>query len=460
MCIYLSEVLLMRFITLEDAEKLDKKAVAKLYKNHYNPSLYKLLKYTGLDIQFVSATDIYVYDKDGNEYLDFIAGFGALNIGHNNKKVIEAINKASEKPNLLEQNINLYNGILANNISYLTQGVLSMCHFTNCGTETVEEAIKLAMLYNPEGAIIYCSKAYHGKTLGAISALGDEALKQKYSIPRKGFIEVPFGDFNAIRQVVDKFKVSAILLEPIQGEGGINIPPIEYLKNIRQLCHKEDIIFILDEIQTGLGRCGSMFCYETFGTEPDILCLSKSLSGGIIPIGCIAVEENLWNCTYGKLKNATLLSTTFGGNTLACVAAIKTLDIIIEENLPRKAKELGMYAMKELQKLKNKYSIITDIRGKGLMIGIEFKSLELVKSKMTIELMITTIISTMLKDHKIICGFTVNNPTVLRFEPSLTIEKKHIDYFINSLDSVLSKQSTILEIAVSTAKNLVTNVLS
>jgi len=450
----------MKFITLEEAEKLDKRNVAKLYKNHFNPALYQLLKYTGLDIQFVCARDVYVYDKDGNEYLDFIAGFGALNIGHNNKKVIEAITKVSEKPNLLEQNINLYNGILANNLSYLTHDILSVCHFTNSGTETVEEAIKLSMMYNPEGLIIYCSKAYHGKTLGAISALGDEALKQKYCIPSKGFIEVPFGDFNTISQVVDNHKVSAILLEPIQGEGGINIPPIEYLKNIRQLCDKEDIIFILDEIQTGLGRCGSMFCYEIFGAEPDILCLSKSLSGGIIPIGCMSVEESLWHATYGKLKNASLLSTTFGGNTLACVAAIKTLDIIIEENLSTKAKELGLYAMKQLQQLKNKYSIITDVRGKGLMIGIEFKSLKLVRSKMAIELMMTSIISKMLKEYKIICGFTVNNPTVLRFEPPLTIEKNHIDYFVNSLDAVLNKQSTILNIAVSTAKNLISNVLS
>ena len=450
----------MKFITLEEAEKLDKSTVAKLYKNHFNPALYRLLKYTGLDIQFISARDVYVYDKDGNTYLDFIAGFGALNIGHNNKKVIEAINKLSEKPNLLEQNINLYNGVLANNLSCLTENMLSVCHFTNCGTETVEEAIKLALLYKPEGLIIYCSKAYHGKTLGAISALGDEVLKQKYSITRKGFIEVPFGDFSAIREIIDRFKVAAILLEPIQGEGGINIPPREYLKNIRQICDKEDIIFILDEIQTGLGRCGSMFCYELFGAEPDILCLSKSLSGGIIPIGCMSVEESLWNATYGKLRNSTLLSTTFGGNTLACVAAIKTLDIIMEENLPQKAKELGLYAMKELQRLKNKYSIITDVRGKGLMIGIEFKSLGLLKPKMAIELMITSIISKMLVEYKIICGFTVNNPTVLRFEPPLTLEKKHVDYFVNSLDAVLSKQSTILDIVVSTAKNLVSNILS
>jgi putrescine aminotransferase len=450
----------MKFITLEEAQNLDIKKVAKLYKNYYNPALYKMLKYTGLDIQFVRASDIYVYDKNGNGYLDFIAGFGALNIGHNNKKVIDAVNKCSEKPNLLEQNINLYNGVLANNISYLTQRMLSVCHFTNCGTETVEEAIKLAMLYNPEGLIIYCSKAYHGKTLGAISALGDNVTKQKYNILRKGFIEVPFGDFNAIRQVVNKFKIVAILLEPIQGEGGINVPPIEYLKNIRKLCDKEDIIFILDEIQTGLGRCGSMFCYEQFEAVPDILCLSKSLSGGIIPIGCIAVEESLWHSTYGKFKNATLLSTTFGGNTLACAAAIKTLEIIVEETLPEKAKESGLYAIKKLQQLKNKYPIITDVRGKGLMIGIEFKSLNLVKSKTAIELMITSIISKMLKEYKIICGFTINNPTVLRFEPPLTIEKQHIDYFVNSLDAVLSEQSTILNIGVCTTKNLVNNIFS
>ena len=450
----------MKFITLEEAQKMDTRNVAKLYKNYYNPAFYKLLKYTGLDIQFVHARDIYVYDKDGNEYLDFIAGFGALNIGHNNIKVIEAVNKASERPNLLEQNINLYNGILANNISYLTKELLTVCHFTNCGTETIEEAIKLAMLYNSKGSIIYCSKAYHGKTLGSISALGDDLSKQKYNTLGKEFIEVPYGDFDAIRQSVEKFNISAILLEPIQGEGGINVPSKEYLKNIRKLCNKEDIIFILDEIQTGLGRCGSMFCYEEFEAVPDILCLSKSLSGGIIPIGCVAVEETLWKCTYGKLKNATLLNTTFGGNTLACAAAIKTLDIITEENLPENAKKLGLYALKKLQKLRNKHHIITDVRGKGLMIGIEFKSLSLVKSKMTIELMLTNIVSKMLKEYKIICGFTVNDPTVLRFQPPLTIEKNEIDYFVNSLDAVLNEQSNIIEIAVCTTKNLVSNIFS
>ena len=450
----------MNFITLEEAQDLDIRKTENLYKNYYNPTLYKMLKYTGLDIQFVRARDIYVYDKEGNEYLDFIAGFGALNIGHNNKKVIEAVNKCSEKPNLLEQSINLYNGVLANNICYLTQELLTVCHFTNCGTETVEEAIKLAMLYNPEGFIIYCSKAYHGKTLGSISALGDDVSRKKYNTLRKDFIEVPFGDFNAIRQVVAKFNIAAILLEPIQGEGGINVPPKEYLKEIRELCDKEDIIFILDEIQTGLGRCGSMFCYEEFGAVPDILCLSKSLSGGIIPIGCMAVEESLWHSTYGKFKNATLLSSTFGGNTLSCTAAIKTLEIIMEENLPEKAKEAGLYAVKKLQQLRNKHQIITDVRGKGLMIGIEFKSLGLVKSKMAIELMMTSIISKMLKEYKIICGFTVNNPTVLRFEPPLTIEKKQIDYFVHSLDSVLSEKSNILDIAVCTTKNLVSNIFS
>ena len=448
----------MKFITLEEAQKIDIRKVARLYRDYCNPALYKLLKYTGLDIQFVRAKGIYVYDEEGNEYLDFIAGFGALNIGHNNKQVIEAVNKCSEKPNLLEQNIGLYNGVLANNISYLTEKLLTVCHFTNCGAETVEEAIKLAMLYNPEGFIIYCSKAYHGKTLGALSALGDDVLRQKYNTLRKDFIEVPFGDFNAIRQVVAKFNIAAILLEPIQGEGGINVPPKEYLKNVRKLCDEEDIIFILDEIQTGLGRCGSMFCYEEFGAVPDILCLSKSLSGGIIPIGCMAVEESLWHCTYGKLKNATLLNTTFGGNNLACVAAIKTLEIIRDENLPEKAKELGSYTINKLQQLRSKHAIITDVRGKGLMIGIEFKSLELVKSKMAIELMITSIISKMLKEYKIICGFTVNNPTVLRFEPPLTIEKEQIDYFVNSLDAVLSEQSTISDIAICATKNLASNI--
>lgn len=428
------------FVKLGDIEKLTEEESDELYKEHYNGALYKLFKISNIDIHFERAEGINLWDKEGNKYLDFTGGFGSLNLGHNHPRVINALKEHFGKPNLLEQGINVYNGVLGNNISYLTDGKLPICSMTNCGTETVEEALKLAFMYKKKGVIVYCSNAYHGKTLGSISALGNKS-KENYPTFDKFFKEVPFGDIDALSKMIRKHEVAAFLVEPIQGEGGIVLPPEGYFEKVRALCDEHDIVMILDEIQTGLGRCGTMFYYEQLGIVPDIMCLSKSLSGGLIPVGCIAVKQKLWDATYGKLKNATLPSSTFGGNTLASVAAIESLTIIKNEKLCEKAKELGDYALKKLNELKNKYDMITEVRGKGLFIGIEFGGLKKFPMKKVVELMMSTIISKMLNEHRIICGFTTNNPAVMRFEPPLIVTQKEIDYFINSLDAVLSEEN-------------------
>lgn len=440
------------FITLNDAKNLTEKEIDDIYNKHFNDALYTLFKLSNLDIYFTKAKGMYLWDKEGNKYLDFIAGFGSLNLGHNPDKVINSLKKHFNCPNLIEQSINKFSAILANNISYITNDELPRCHFTNSGTETVEEAIKLAMMKNKKGKILYCENAYHGKTLGSISALGDK-LKENYSY-FNNFIEIPFGDFEALKKAIKKHKISAFLVEPIQGEGGFVIPPNDYFFNVRKLCDNNNILLILDEIQTGLGRCGTMFFYEQLGIVPDILCISKSLSGGIIPIGCICIREELWKSTYGKLKNGALLSTTFGGNTFACISAIETLTIIKEQNLQDKAKELGEYTLVKLNKLKQKHKLITEIRGIGLFIGIEFGSLKKYPSKTIIEFIVSTIISKMLREHKIICGVAANNPSVLRFEPPLIVSKEEIDNFIESLEDVLNDEDGELSLAMDSIKNL------
>lgn len=440
------------YINLDDIEKLSIKEIDKLYKHHFNKSLYKLFKISDVDIHFVKAEGMNVWDNKGNKYLDFVGGYGALNLGHNHPKMIESLKKHFKLPNLLTQSINTYNGVLANNISHLTNDKLSVCHFTTSGTETVEEAIKLSLMYKGKGCIVYCNNGYHGKTLGSISALGDK-IKKNYITFNKSFVEIPFGDFEALKKANKRNKIAAFLVEPIQGEGGINIPPKDYFKEVREFCDENNIILILDEIQTGLGRCGTMFYYEQLDIVPDILCLSKSLSGGIIPIGCIAVKDNLWKETYGKLKNATLLGTTFGGNTFASICGIKALDIIKEEKLYDRSKELGEYALAQLNRLKDKHDNITDIRGCGLLIGIEFGHLSKYNFKLITEFMMSSIISKMLKEYKIICAFTNNNPTVLRLQPPLIVNKEHVDYFIGSLDKVLSDFNKEISLLLESAKN-------
>lgn len=446
------------FIHLDDMEKLTSEQLDQLYEKHFSNSLLELFKLSNLIVHYERASGIKVWDKEGNEYLDFMGGFGSLNLGHNPASVIEAVKSHFDKPNLIQQSINVYNGVLANNIAYLTGGKLPVSFFTNCGTETVEEAIKLAFLYKGEGKIVYCTNAYHGKTLGSISALGIKS-KNKFLHFEDCFIEVPFGDIDAFRRVVKKYKVAAFLVEPIQGEGGINLPPEGYFEDVREICSKSGIVLILDEIQSGLGRCGSMFCYEQLNFAPDILCLSKSLSGGVMPVGSVSVVQEIWDKTYGKLSNATLPSTTFGGNTFACVAAMETLRLIMDDKLPERARKLGEYAFTKLHMLKEKYDMITEVRGKGLFIGIEFGGLKKLHSAKLEEFMMTTIISKMLRKHKILCGFTANNPAVLRFEPPLIVREEDIDHFVAALEDVLDENKNEFTLAVNTLIDTGRNIL-
>ncbi len=440
------------FVSLNDIEKLTSEELNKLYEKNFSNSLYEFFKISNMAVHYERALGMNVWDTEGNKYLDFMGGFGALNLGHNPPSVIEALKSNFGRPNLLQQSINVYDGVLANNISFLTESKLPVSFFTNCGAETVEEAIKTAYLYKGKGEIVYCTNAYHGKTLGAISALGTKS-KKKFPHLKKHFIEIPFGDINAFVKVVKKHKVIAFLVEPIQGEGGINLPPEGYFESVRGICSENEIVLILDEIQSGLGRCGSLFCYEQLNFAPDILCLSKSLSGGVMPVGSVSMKQEIWDKTYGKLKNATLPSTTFGGNTFACIAAIETLRVIKEEKLPERAKELGEYALAKLNRLKEKHDIITEVRGKGLFIGIEFAGLKKLHSAMAEELMMVTIISKLLRKYKILCGFAANNPSVLKFEPPLIVKKEEIDYFIECLDNLLEEVKNEIKLAIDTLIN-------
>lgn len=444
------------YIKLDDIKNIPMESLEELYLRHYNSAFYKLLKMNRLNLHFIKAEGINLWDPDGDKYMDFIGGYGSLNLGHNHPLILEAIKKHLDKPNFLQQNANLYSAVLANDISYLTRDKLPVCIFTNCGTEAVEEAVKIAYMYQKEGVIVYCSHAYHGKTMGAISALGAKD-KKNYPYFSRTFLEIPFGDIDALNAVIKEHPVAAFLVEPVQGEGGIVLPPDGYFQQVQAVCAEHHVVFILDEIQTGLGRCGAMFCYERLGVVPDILCLAKSLSGGIMPIGCIAVSRRLWNATYDKPKNAILPSTTFGGNTLSSVAAIETLTILQDQKLCEKAEELGQYALKQLYGLKAKHRLITDVRGMGLLIGIEFGGLKKFRAKMIEKFMITAVISKMLNEHHILCTFTSNDPSVLRFEPPLLITRNEIDRFVESLDAVLNEETGEFQLLMDSVLNAAHN---
>ncbi|MDP7244657.1 MAG: aspartate aminotransferase family protein [Flavobacteriales bacterium] len=354
----------------------------------------------------------YVFDKNSKKYLDLVAGLATCSIGHGNKKVAEAVCAQSKK---LLNVTNLYyteqHVVLAKKLAKISG--LSKCFFCNSGAEANEAAIKLARKYTEKTDIIATKHAFHGRTLGALSATWKEKLRKKFEPTVPGFTFVDYNNIKAVEDAITE-KTAAVIVEPIQGESGIIMPDEDYLVKLKKLCEKKNILLILDEVQTGTGRTGKFFAYLHYNVKPDIVTVAKGLANGI-PIGVMMAGKGI---DFDKGDHAS----TFGGNSLSCAAANATIDFIMKNKLMGNAVKQGNYFIKKLNGLKNKYSIIKEVRGKGLMIGVELS----VECK--------NIANKCLER-----GLLVNcaSEKVLRFLPSLIIMKEEIDEAINILDEVV-----------------------
>ncbi len=356
-----------------------------------------------------------VWDTEGKEYLDFFAGIAVNCLGHKNPKIVEAISKQAEK---LIHISNIYYNEPA--IEFGKRLVDLTCmdkiFYSNSGAESNEGAIKLALKYTGKTEIITTTNSFHGRTLVTATATGQEKYKKPYSknLPH-GFIEVPYNDIDAIKEAITD-ETAAILVEPIQGEGGINVPDDDYLPQIEKLCKEKGIVFIVDEVQTGFGRCGPLFAHEIFGVKPDIMTVAKGIGGGV-PMGAfLATEEVAKGFEPGDH------GTTFGGGPLVCASAIAVLDEIFDRDLLSNSVEMGTYLSSKLVSLMNKHEIIREVRGSGLLVGMELnidggKYVDIMREK----------------------GFLINCTAgnVLRFAPPLTVSKEEIDLLVEALDEAL-----------------------
>lgn len=400
--------------------------VLEKYKNYYNPSLGRLLKFSGYDKVEVKGRGVYVYASTGEKFLDCAGGYGVFNLGYCHPEVIKAAQKQLKLLPLSSKIfLNKPLAELAELLAEITPGSLKYSFFCNSGTEAVEGALKLARISTGKPEIISATGAFHGKTFGSLSASGRDLYKKPFEPLMPEFKQVPFGNIESLKNSISP-KTAAVLLEPIQGEGGIIIPPEDYLAEVQKICRENKIIFILDETQTGLGRCGRLFASELYGLQPDILILAKALGGGVMPIGAFIGTEEIWE----PFKKSPLLHTsTFGGNPLACSCAIAAIKTIIKEKLSEKAEMNGNYLKEKLtQTAKNFPEIVREVRGKGLLIGIE----------MTKEGYAGAAIFELSK-LGIIGLYTLNMPRVIRIEPPLIIEKKHLDKICKSFQKALEK---------------------
>ena len=451
------------FIPLDSAVKQNRAQVAENHKTYLNAGLATMLGLLDFDKQFVRAEGVYVWDSKGDRYLDFLGAYGALNTGHNHPKILAALDRVKEMPNLLQASLGTVVAALAKNLALITPGNLQRSFICNSGAEAVEGALKLARAASGRQKLIYCEGSFHGKTLGALAVTGRGKYQKAFQPLVPGCTAVPYGKLDALASELKKEDTAAFILEPVQGEGGIIIPPPGYLAEVRHICSQYGSLLIFDEIQTGLGRTGKLFACQHDGVIPDIMCLAKSLGGGIIPVGAYITTDDIWKKAYGGMDKALLHTSTFGGNTWAAAAAIAALEIILEENLPEQAAETGEYLLQGLNRLKEKYPLIKDVRGRGLMAGIEFNQPGSMASKVSFglatrlseEYLGSLVAGELMNKYHIITAYTLNNPNVIRLEPPLSVSKDQIDIVLQALEDIFGTHKGFFSAAKASAKSII-----
>jgi putrescine aminotransferase len=368
---------------------------------------------------------VYTYDHLGKRYLDCLGGYGIFNVGHRHPKVIAAVRAQLDQCCLHSQDLlNPWAAHLAYQLGEIAPGDLQYCFFCNSGAEAVEGALKLARMSTGRRIIVSTDNSYHGVTYGALSATGRWIYKLPFVPLVTGFKHVKYGDIEALRKAVTR-QTAAVILEPIQGEGGIIVPPEGYLTEARKITRQKGALLIFDEVQTGLGRTGRMFGCDHEGVAPDIMCLAKALSGGVMPIGCFMATPEIWKSFE---PNPTIHNSTFGGNPLACTAASACLDVLDEENLPGRAAVMGAYFIEQLKELCEKYpQFLLEVRGRGLLIGLEFVNED---TRIAVQ-------NELFRRGVLVAG-TMNAYTTIRIEPPLTIARGEIDFMVKTLEEILA----------------------
>ncbi len=428
------------YITADELTEADKQQLVTdsvyNYNEYVNPGWLKYRKSVSTNEAFVEWEDYdsYFTDVYGEQFIDCLGGFGIYTFGHRNPEIVKYVQAQLNRQALHSQELlDPLRGYLAQALAEITPGDLQYCFFTNGGAEAVEMALKLARIATGKRHFISTVGGFHGKSMGALSVGGKATYRLPYLPIVQQVSHVIYGDLDDLRKTVKKLTatgegIAAVIMEPVQGEAGIIVPPEGYLKAVRELCDEYGICLIFDEIQTGMGRTGSYFRCEAEGVIPDIMTYGKAFGGGIMPITGIIARPHLW---VEELKeNPWILgSPTFGGNPLACAAALGAINYMVKYDVPKLAREKGEYLMAGLKKLQQKYpAILKDIRGIGLMIGVEFPKSE-----------IGYAVAKGLFARKVMTAGTLNNATTIRFEPAATTSYEDFDKVLARMDDALAE---------------------
>ncbi|MEM9767200.1 MAG: aspartate aminotransferase family protein [Cyanobacteria bacterium P01_D01_bin.71] len=436
-----------------------------LHEQYLNPQMVKVLKTIGFDRHYVKAMGPYLFDNQGDRYLDLLSGFGVFTLGRNHPQVVQALQDVltAELPNLVQLDVSLLSGLLAEKLQQLTPPGLDRIFFANSGTESVEAAIKFSRYATGRAKIVYCQGGYHGLTLGSLSATGDPHFREGFGPFLPDFIEVPFGDLAALEQALSRQDVAAFITEPIQGHG-VHIPEADYLPGAAELCRQYGSLLIADEVQTGLGRTGKWWAVEHFGVEPDLLCMAKALSGGFVPVGAVACRSWIFDKVFNRMDRAVVHGSTFGKNNLAMVAGLATLDVMERENLVDHAAAMGRQLVADLQPLVGQYECLKDVRGLGMMMALEFSEPKSLSLKLAWKMLETAnrglfsqiITVPLFTRHRIlsqVAGYGIN---VVKFIPPLILTERDRHWIVDAVNDVVADAHRIPGAAWDFGKTLAT----
>jgi ornithine--oxo-acid transaminase len=417
-----------------------------LHKHRLNEQMVRVLKTIGYDVGFCKGRGQYLYDRADNRYLDLLSGFGVFALGRNHPAIRTALKSVldADLPNLVQMDVSTLAGILADRLLALVPH-LDKVFFANSGTEAVEAAIKFARAATGRSGIAYCSHAFHGLTYGALSLNGDETFRRGFEPLLPDCVCVPFNDLGALDRALSGRRMAAFVVEPIQGKGVI-LPDEDYLKGAEQLCRRYETLFVADEIQTGIGRTGRFLAGEHWGIEPDMVLLAKALSGGHVPVGAVLMRKGIHDKVFNRMDRAVVHGSTFAKNDLAMAAGIATLEVMKAEKIAENAARMGERLLCDLSGLVDRYELMKNVRGKGLMIGVEFGAPSALKLKASWNVLETAskglfcqlITIPLFKEHRILTQVAGHASHTIKLLPPLIINEADCSWIVRAFDDVIA----------------------